>query len=323
MHAAAGQAASRGGGEEARAVALHEARLLWIAPALLLRSCMHHADDGLAPPALAMGVKGIQRAHEVRRRAQCAEDGHWRGLLDEYLKDGEAAGAVDAARRGSAQAFILPGQPGDVERAFQRAAAKAAGNALRGASDILFGAVHAPLSSVTATAVDELIAAPSPPEGLDAQLHEVRLAMQMGPATTPIRHRRIRRRLCMLKVAAQLGPSGWRNAHIQSVGMLSGGVQALAKWATMWQGAMVSSPTASFWTAAIVTLVDCGPAVLEAGEAPRRELRPIACSEALLKVAGSAAIESVQQELLAALGPRQMGCGTPDGTGVIVSAVRS
>ena len=187
----------------------------------------------------------------------------------------------------------------------------------------MLGAVHAPLSSVTAAAVDELIAAPSPPEELDAQLHGVRLAMQLGHAVAPIRHRRIRRRLRMLKVAAQPGPSGWRNAHIQSVGMVSGGVQALAKWATMRQGAAVTSPTASLWTAAVVTPVDCGPAVLEEGEAPRRKLRPIVCSGALLKVAESAAIDSVQQELLAAMEPRQMGCGTPDGTGVIVSTVRS
>ena len=323
MHAAAELVASRGGGEEARAAALREARLLWIAPALLLRPCMHHVDDGLASPALATGVKGIQRAHEVRRRAQRTEDGDWRGLLDEYLKHVEEADQADAARRGSAQAFILPGQTDDDQRAFQRAAVKAAGNALRSASDTLLGAVHAPLSSATAAAVDELIAAPSPPEELDAQLREVRLAMQLGHAVTPIRHRPIRRRFRMLKLAAQPGPSGWRNAHIQSVGMVSGGVQALAKWATMWQGAAVTSPTASLWTAAIVTPVDCGPAVLEEGEAPCRKLRPIACSEALLKVAESAATDSVQQELLAALEPRQMGCGTPDGTGVIVSTVRS
>ena len=65
------------------AAALRAARLLWVAPALLLHFCRRHTDDALAPPPTQMGARGVERANEVRNRLQLAEAA-WSVLLSQY-----------------------------------------------------------------------------------------------------------------------------------------------------------------------------------------------------------------------------------------------
>ena len=69
------QRATACGGHESEEAALRAARLLWIAPALLLRAMRRNQEDALAPAPTQLGSRGVERANEVRGRLQLAETG--------------------------------------------------------------------------------------------------------------------------------------------------------------------------------------------------------------------------------------------------------
>ena len=210
---------------------------------------------------------------------------------------------------------------------FTKAAAKAAGHALKSAADLLLGATHAALTEETARAVDLLVAEPVPDDETRALQREVALARSAVPSDLRVRHRHYRRRLRVVKLAAQPGPSGWRNAHLVAVAAARGGVAAVARWGELWQRGMLTPPTIRLWTAACVSPVDCGQRPLEPGQpadAPRtRKLRPIACAECPLKLVEGAAIDAVMTGIAPALEPAQMGCGAADGAGVLISLLHT
>ena len=317
------QSAATRGGPAAAAGALRAARMLWVAPALLLRASRRHVDDGLAPAPAQMGARGVERAQEVRQRLQLAEAGAWPTLLLQYLRDLKAADEIDRRRSVTEDAHSMPLQVVEDSVVFQRAAAKAAGGALRSAADILLGAMHAPLNEVTAQAVDALVAVLVPEEELRAQRLEVELAAPLAQRVEPVKHGAVRRRLRVLNAAAQPGPSSWRNNYLIAVGETKGGVAALARWATMWARGAVTVEVARLWTAAVVSPIDCGEVASADGLPATRKLRPIACSEALMKLAEGVVLDAMAKQLEGVFEPRQLGCGAPDGAGVIVSLMRS
>ena len=55
----------------------------------------------------------------------------------------------------------------------------------------------------------------------------------------------------------------------------------------------------------------------------RRQLRPTACAEPLLKFAGTLIIKEEIKDILKKLEPRQLGCGTPDTTALLVKLMGS
>ena len=169
------------------------------------------------------------------------------------------ADEVDQRRALGEDAHAVPLQVVEDSVISEKAAAKAAGRALRSAAEILMGAVHAPLNETTALAVDALVAVPSLPEGLGAQKKEVAMAAPLASRVEPVKNQAVRRRLRVLSAAAQPGPSCWRNAYLQAVGEAKGGVAALARWATMWAKGMVTIEVAKLWTAAVVSPI--GPSV--------------------------------------------------------------
>ena len=303
-HVDAQRAATRGG-PAAAAGALRAARMLWVAPALLLRASRRHVDDGLAPPPTQTGARGVERAHEVRQRLHQAEAGAWSALLTQYLQDLKAAGEADQRRSVSEDAHAMPMQVVEDSVVFQGAAAKAAGGALRSAADILMGAVHAPLNETTAQAVDALVAVPVPEEKLRAQRLEVDLAAPLAQGVEPVRHRAVRRRLRVLNAAAQPGPSSWRNNYLIAVGETRSGVAALARWSTMWARGAVIADVAKLWTAAVVGPIDCREVAGEDGLQTGRKLRPIACSEALMKLAEGVVLDAMGKQLEEVFEPRQ------------------
>ena len=192
---------------------------------------------------------------------------------------------------------------------FRKAASKQGSQAVRAAKDLLIGSMRTPLNDITAARVDEH--------------RECRAALQMASKTPPLKHRTIRRRVRVLRDASQPGPSSWRNGLIRDICKVSGGVQALSRWAQLWRRGTATDFTVTLWTAACVTPADCGWAPTEQGEPPQRKLRPIACAEALLKLVEGASIDECMPGLLNTLEPHQLGCGTPDGAPLIVYLVRS
>ena len=325
-HVEAERAALRGGAAHA-ADAVAAGRLLWLGPTLLLRSRATYDDDLLAPPVAEVATKGVERANMVRARLQQAESGQWEALLRAYFADVEAADRADRSRYDRSPTRALPQQPMTDAEIFTRAATKAAGHALKSASDLLLGATHAALTEETARAVD-LLVAESVPDGEAQALHrEVLLAKSAVPADLRVRHRHYRKRLRVVKLAAQPGSSGWRNSHLVAVAAVQGGVAAMTRWGELWQRGLLAPGTVRLWTAVCVPPVDCGERPLEPHQpldAPRvRKLRPIACAECPLKLVEGAAIDAVMMEVVPALEPARMGCGAADGAGVMVSLLRT
>ena len=172
--------------------------------------------------------------------------------------------------------------------------------------------------------MDLLVAEAVPDAEVRDLRREVVLARAAVPADLRVRHRHYRRRLRVVKLAAQPGPSGCRNSHLVAVSAVSGGVVAVARWGELWQRGLLAPGTICLWMAACVSPVDCDERPLEPGEladAPRRrKLRPIACAECPLKIVE--AIDAVIVEVAPALGPAQLGCGAAGGAGVMMSWLR-
>ena len=199
------QRATACGGQESEEAALWAARMLWIAPALLLRAVRCNEEDVLAQAPTQLGSRGVERASEVRGRLQLAEAGRWLELIAQYLRDIRVADEHDRRRMAMNEDTILPMQPQEDKVVFQKVAAKVMGGALRSAAELLFGAVHAPLAKETAEAVDALVAVPVEEEELRAQREEVLLAAACAAQVQPVKHRLVRRRLRVLNTAAQPG----------------------------------------------------------------------------------------------------------------------
>ena len=127
-------------------------------------------------------------------------------------------------------------------------------------------------------------------------------------------------------LAAEPGPSGWRNAYIAAIGRCEGGPAVMREWIGTWTRAMVPHSTAKMWTAATIALLDCGPKKPEPGQQmPQpcsRKLRPIALAEVLMKLAESCVIEQHIDRLLKELEPANLGLGSPDAAALIVRMVR-
>ncbi|CAK0795081.1 unnamed protein product [Prorocentrum cordatum] len=280
-------AASRQPSRGAVAQAARSSRLLWLAPTLLLRHRPQVREEGLEsePPPGPADAQEFPCAAMVRSRLQVAERGDWRLLL-------EAAG-------------------------------KQSVGAVRAAKALLTGAVRTPLTEATAVRIDELVA-----EAVDGdEMHEVeaeckRALKDMGKAAAP-KFRTIRRKLRVLREAAQCGPSAWRNSFLKNVGSVEGGIKALAWRAQVRKQGRAQDATIELWTAACVTPVDCDWARVGPGQPAQRKLRPIACAEVLMKLVEGACIDEESASMLAALEPRQLGCGAPDGAPLIVHLARS
>ena len=321
-HAAAEKAATKGGAA-AHAHALRAARLLWAVPALLLRTCRAPRDDVLSQltaPALA---KGVERPNTVRARLQHAETGDWEKFLRDYLVDRDASDVLALARaRGQEHAAPLEAQPDEDAAVFMKASAKVEGHALRSATDLL-GARRAPLDENTACEVDALVAVPITREEEFNQRAALAEAKALSRHVAPVPHRLVRRRLRLAKMAAQPGPSGWRNGFLAAAGEARGGVAALSRWSDVWRRAMIIPEAATLWTAACVCPLDAGSAAVEPGAPPKRKIRPIALAEAPLKLVEGAAVDMELSALLHVLEPRQLGCGTPDGVGLVVALMRA
>ena len=127
-------------------------------------------------------------------------------------------------------------------------------------------------------------------------------------------------------LAAEPGPSSWRNADIAAIGRTEGDQPCCANgWGT-WTQAVVPHQTANLWTAATIAPLDCGPKKPEPGQQlPQpcpRKLPPIALAEVLMKLTESCIIEQHIDRLLKSVEPTNLGLGTPHAAALIVRIVR-
>ena len=96
------------------------------------------------------------------------------------------------------------------------------------------------------------------------------------------------------------GPSGWRSSRIQLIASTPNGPAALTLWATAWVSGEIDAQNAPRWTSAQVRLFYT---------ANGKGVRPVICSEALLKCAIATPMKANLPKMGLAFGPRQCGAG--------------
>ena len=116
-------------------------------------------------------------------------------------------------------------------------------------------------------------------------------------------------------LAAEPGPSGWRNADKTAIGRAERDQSAvLREWIGTWTRAMVPHCTAKLWTAATIAPLDCGPKKPEPGQhMPQpcpQKLRSNAFAEVPMKFAESCMVEQHTGRLLKGVESTNLGLGT-------------
>ena len=301
--------------EEART-----SRWAWLGPTLLKRAVERPAPAGPAgevPNDRASAMKRIQA------RVTQAEMGHWEELLRDYTNE-LLENEIDAATATGREAW--PQQPTQ-GACIAKASAKLDSCAVRQARDALLEQRRPPASADTIREINTLVAVEAPPQ---QQEFTAKVCGAIAAKATPQTHpppttQTVKEAARKLALAAEPGPSGWRNGDIADVCRHHGGPQTLRAWAGIWTAARPTTCTAALWTAATIAPKDCGPKKPEPGEpcaepAPRK-LRPIALAESLLKYVETMIIDEELSPRSRAPEPRPI--GTPDAAAVIVRAVRA
>ena len=123
----------------------------------------------------------------------------------------------------------------------------------------------------------------------------------------------MRRRARLLRTGAEPGPSGWRNAVVQTLALSARHCPVMARWVVIWAHGSVPEAGAQLWTgAALVALLK-----------PSGGVRPIALGEAMLKFAEVCILDMASARIRRLLEPHQVGRRTPGGAEAAIEALRA
>ena len=140
-------------------------------------------------------------------------------------------------------------------------------------------------------------------------------AGQVAATSAPrLKARTIARRVAASKRNAAPGPSGWKNTYLALIMAAKGGPQALLAWSQAWANGAVSPHLARLWTAALVR-----PFFKSNGV----DVRPVLCSEALVKLALGSAVDAAHDKVMEAMGACQYGGGRKGGAHLEVEQIRA
>ena len=104
------------------------------------------------------------------------------------------------------------------------------------------------------------------------------------------------------------GPSGTRNAYVKALAEVPGGIDALRGFAEVEVRGLWDEADHLMWHSGLIEPADCGERAPVADDAaPERKLRPLAQTEALVKLVETAVIDEVAAELRERLEPHQLG----------------
>ena len=187
----------------------------------------------------------------------------------------------------------------------------------------LLQAPRPPRNAATADAVSALACVPVDASGEQCIREELAKTFSARDAARRPKRRTLRRRLATLRSAAAAapGPNVWRNSRILRLFDFPGGPEALLAFAAAVAAGRFTAADAMLWCGAVLEPVDCGPkpepepdaaAGQDPGDLPCK-LRPIALTEALVKLSESMTIDECIDDIRRALEPSQLGAATPDG----------
>ena len=311
----------------------------WLMPTLLLRRPRgpgttalpgeHGCEGPNAAPARrqvkATDASDLSLTRLLRARVQQAELGRWHALLVEYCAELDEEEASVAPLRARPDA-----DSDDQARSDARVVQLVQGDAVARSKHELMQAPRPPRNAATADAVSALACVPIDASEEQRIREELAKAFSVRDAARRPKRRTLRRRLATLRSAAAPGPSGWRNSHILRLFDLPGGPEALVAFAAVVAAGRFTAADAMLWCGAVLEPVDCGPkpepepdaaAGQDPGDLPRK-LRPIALTEALVKLSESMTIDECIDDIRRALEPSQLGAATPDGAVLAVRILR-
>ena len=119
----------------------------------------------------------------------------------------------------------------------------------------------------------------------------------------------------VIKPAAGPGPTGWRNSYIQLIHAEPAGPEALLHWAQAWAQGSFEPWAARIWTAAIAR-----PSYKDDD---LTKIRPVLCSEALVKFAFGILVRRSDAALRKACGPTQFALARASGAAIEIAEVRA
>jgi hypothetical protein len=279
--------------------------LLRHAPYLLLRGLPGEPDE----------IDECKPAHRIieliRCRVKLARAESWLELVANAAVD-----AIASTKPASARMPQGPSDPLGPARA-QAAAIRARTGSLRGASSLLTGGASVPPGPATDAQIKTMFATSEPP---DEDCHELQMLLRRAaqlPAGRRLKVtlRLVGRQVAGLKPAAGPGPSGWRNSHVQCLYAEPAGPEALASWVQAWASGSVSPWLASIWTGALARPFwkdeHC------------TKIRPVLCTEVLLKVAMGVITRGAETQIARGVGPHQYGAGRSAGAAAEIGEVRA
>ena len=279
--------------------------LLYHAPQLLLRL---PTPSTTCPPDLSDQNSTFAAQLKVRLRLTRASD--WNALVDAYAADLQAS--LSTARRPHRH----HAEGVDAHKA-QAAAVRARVGALRSAADILVGGPPVPPTpAVTALIRDQFITAPRTADQDQHLAEAFAAARALAPkAKCRPRLRDVGHQVARSKAAAGPGPSGWRNSHIACTYAHAAGPPALLAWATLWAQGDVPPWAAALWSGALARPFWKTP--------EQRTVRPIMCTEALVKFSFGIVATAARAQIDTAVGPSQYGAGRAGGAEVEIAEIRA
>lgn len=285
-----------------------ELQLLWATPALLLRSPAETDDAPRAEPGREAGSSTVAAA--LRHRATLAENGEWVTLMEEYLTELEDHAERTARAAGRED---RKGEVADRAEVLAAAARKVRGGCLRAATQLLRGDKRVPGTASTAEQLKDLTALPVDAEERAATAEEVRRARACTAQVPNIRVRTVRRKLRVIKRAAEPGPSGWRNGMLQLIGDRPTGCEALTRFCRAYSRGALTAEESTLWSSVCLVPLDKGGG----------KVRPIALGEALPKLAQATLLDTLGDRLRRTFEPQQLSVRVPGGAETLARALRA
>ena len=146
---------------------------------------------------------------------------------------------------------------------------------------------------------------------MEAQLQAAEAALvDKGPPKLYMRA--LRRRLRALRAGAAPGGSGWRNSHVLIMAEDAQGGGWLLEWCKLWAAGKVPPTVAELWSRGVLVPL----------KRPDGKIRPIALTEALVKVAESSVVDAVFPCLRDHFARKQFSVREPAGAELVVGCVR-
>ena len=122
----------------------------------------------------------------------------------------------------------------------------------------------------------------------------VRTGKRITSENAPDQKKTFRRRVTLLQSESP-GPNGWRETYIQMMAHVEGGMVALQECSTLCAQGEVTQEMASVWTVAVCPPTGWGEDNSADLDVRKRKIRSIACSEALVKLTETSAIDAAYQ----------------------------